>query len=309
MPNYTISACYHPDYPIIIESVYLHYKQYKIQYSLQNVLSPNGWGTPYPFFRNNDNEDFILPQRIEAYWHSELDESTYFRVDESIPYEIVLQWLQKKQCETQEPIVHNIIIGFSHSNSISIWCNGTNKSMLIKSTIKPKETLYNIMQQFTYRYLPLFEHWYEDAGKWTKYTEEEQETKPVFDYIEEALYDGTHDKLHDGGLLHYHEAGKPKKLAVQWHIKKSDYTVYFWFEDKAIRAIFDKFYGIHPETKTDFIIHIDPIKNKYQLALYRYGLQEPKTIPEDAYQLIVFKNKFEQYRSPNYDQPRGAWIW
>ena len=129
------------------------------------------------------------------------------------------------------------------------------------------------------------------------------------DYIEEALFDGTHDKLHDGGLLHYHEAGKPKKLAMKWHIKKSEYTAYFWFEDEAIRTIFDKFYGLHPDTKTDFIIHIDPEKKKYELSLFRYGLPEPRIIPEDAYQLIVFKNKFEHFRSDNFDQPRGAWIW
>ena len=175
--------------------------------------------------------------------------------------------------------------------------------------LPPRDLFDNYMKQFTYRYSPLFEHWDENKEKWTKYTEEEQETKPVLDHIEEALYDGTHDKLHDGGLLQYHEAGKPKKLVMKYHIKKSEYTAYFWFEDKTIRAIFDKFYGIHPDTKTDFIIHIDPEKKKYQLSLFRYGLQEPRIIPEDTYQLIVFKNKFEHFRSDNYDQPRGAWIW
>ena len=183
------------------------------------------------------------------------------------------------------------------------------KENLEANGLPPRDLFDNYMKQFTYRYLPLFEHWDEDEEKWQAYTEEEQETKPELDYIEEALYDGTHDKLHDGGLLKYHEAGKPKKIAVKWHIKKSEYYAYFWFEDEAIRAVFDKFYGIHPDTKTDFVIHIDPEKKKYELALYRYGMNEPKPISEDAYQLIVFKNKFEQYRSPNYNQPRGAWIW
>ena len=80
-------------------------------------------------------------------------------------------------------------------------------------------------------------------------------------------------------------------------------------EDEAIRAAFEKFYGAHRDTKVDFIIRIDPEKNKYELALYRYGLQEPVAISEDTYQMIVFKSKFEYYRSENYDQPRGAWIW
>ncbi len=183
------------------------------------------------------------------------------------------------------------------------------KENLETNGLPPRDLFDNYMKQFTYRYLPLFEHWDEDEEKWQPYTEEEQETQPELDYIEEALYDGTHDKLHDGGLIQYHEAGKPKKLAVKWHIKKSEYVAYFWFEDEAIRAIYDKFYGIHPETKTDFIIHIDSIKKKYQLSLFRYGLQEPRVVSDDAYQLIVFKNKFEHFRSENYNQPQGAWIW
>lgn len=183
------------------------------------------------------------------------------------------------------------------------------KQNLETNGLPPLDLFDNYMKQFTYRYLPLFEHWNEDEEKWQPYTEDEQETKPELDYIEEALYDGTHDKLHDGGLLNYHEAGKPKKLAVKWHIKKSEYTAYFWFEDEAIRTVIDKFYGIHPDTQSDFILRIDSEKNKYQLALFRYGLQEPRVIPEEAYQLIVFKNKFEYFRSENYDQPRGVWIW
>ena len=73
--------------------------------------------------------------------------------------------------------------------------------------------------------------------------------------------------------------------------------------------MFDKFYGAHRDTRTDFIIRVDAAARKYELALFRYGLKEPVVIPEEAYQLLVFKNRFEDFRSPNYDQPRGAWIW
>lgn len=173
--------------------------------------------------------------------------------------------------------------------------------------LPPHDLFDNYMKQFTYRYQVMYEYWSDDKEKWQKYYGEE--IIAVCDYIEEALFDGTHDKLHDGGLMNYHQAGKPKKLAVKWHIKKSEYTAYFWFEDEAIRNVFDRFYGAHPETKTDFMIRIDTEKNKYELALYRYGLKEPQVISESAYQLLVFKNKFEYYRSENYNQPRGAWIW
>lgn len=161
----------------------------------------------------------------------------------------------------------------------------------------------NRIKQFVYRYNVI----YEKNNKHLK--THKDEIQPQLEYIEESLFDDTHDKLHDGGLLKYHQAGKPKKLAIKWNIGKSEYSAFFWFEEEPIREVFDKFYGAHPDTKTDFIIRIDAENKKYELALYRYGLKEPLIIAENVYQLLVFKNKFENYRSDNYNQERGAWIW
>lgn len=207
----------------------------------------------------------------------------------------------------------NIIFGLEPLGRIAVWTSNEKKQKLIfwsdSSGIQNSRELFmkneytRIMKQFKYRYTVNFEKWDGD----NQY--DEIVVLPVFSFIEEELYDGTYDKLHDNGLLKYHEAGTPKKLLVKWVAKRSDYSAYFWFDAEEICSIFDKFYGAHRDTKTDFIIHIDPEKNKYELALYRNGLKEPQVIAERAYQLIVFKNKFEFYRSENYDQPNGAWIW
>lgn len=181
------------------------------------------------------------------------------------------------------------------------------ESNLKKNGLPPGSLFINYMKQFVFRYLVIFEKWNAYDKLWIEY--EKDNIKPEYDNIEEILYDGTFDKLNDGGLLKYHQAGKPKKLAIKWHIGKSEYSAYFWFEEEPIREVFDKFYGAHPDTKTDFIIRIDAENRKYELALYRYGLKEPQIIPENVYQLLVFKNKFENYRSDNYNQERGAWIW
>lgn len=127
--------------------------------------------------------------------------------------------------------------------------------------------------------------------------------------INEILFDATFDKLNERNLLKYHDAGKPKRLAIRWQIRLSNYSAYFWFEEQEISMIFDKFFGKHHDTKTDFNVHINPISNTYQLSLYRFGLKEHFIIPESAYQLIVFKSGFENYRSTNYNQSTGAWIW
>lgn len=85
--------------------------------------------------------------------------------------------------------------------------------------------------------------------------------------------------------------------------------LHIYFNEDVVFDVIKKTYGAHSDTKTDFIIRIDTKNKKYELALFRQGLKEPVVIPESAYQLIVFKNKFEDYRSENYKQPRGAWIW
>lgn len=188
------------------------------------------------------------------------------------------------------------------------YCESYIRSM--SANLPPRDLFDSYMKQFIYRYVVMFRHWDKSKEEWCEYDEEDTKKDVAeLDYIEEVLFDGTHDKLHDGGLTNYHQAGKPKKQVIQWHIKKSEYSAYFWFKDEEIRSVFDRFYGVHPETKVDFIIRIDTENKKYELALFRQGLKEPQIIPEDTYQLLVFKNKFEDYRSDNYNQERGAWIW
>ena len=223
---------------------------------------------------------------------------------------VLVDWLKGSEIEVAMADFHPVNPDTTLKEYCDYYINNDSlvKGNLEKNGLPPRNLFDKYMQQFTYRYQPLFEKWNDgEEVKWQKYKEDE--IRPEFEYIEESLYDGTHDKLHDDGLLKYHKAGKPKKLAIKWHIKKSEYTAYFWFEDEKICSIFDRFYGAHPDTKTDFIIRIDAEQKKYELALFRQGLKEPQIIPEDAYQLLVFKNKFEDYRSDNYNQERGAWIW
>lgn len=127
--------------------------------------------------------------------------------------------------------------------------------------------------------------------------------------IDVACFDGTFNKLEDGSLLQYHSSGVPCKISVQFNVRNTEYSACFWLDDEEITRIFERFYGAHRETKTDFIVRIDAENRIYGLALFRQGLREPVEIPASAYELIVFKNRFEDYRSDNYSQPRGAWIW
>ena len=53
---------------------------------------------------------------------------------------------------------------------------------------------------------------------------------------------------------------------------------------------------------------IDAQKKKYELSLFRQGLKEPQVLPEEAYQLLVFKSQFENYRSDNYSSNKTRFI-
>lgn len=250
------------------------------------------WGEPDLFFRDSDLR-LQVPDTITINWQDK-DSGTYYLHKIDLCY---ANYLKDGDI---------IVIGITSYGTLAIWIISNKKSDLIYQVAIKSDKISELNTQFKYRYIIHLINQHENT---LENGENTNELIGKFDYIEETLFDGTHDKLHDGGLLKYHQAGKPKKLAIKWHIGKSEYSAYFWFDDEGIREVFDRFYGAHPDTKTDFIIRIDAERRKYELALYRYGLKEPQVIPEDVYQLLVFKNKFEDYRSDNYNQERGAWIW
>lgn len=265
---------------------------------LVRIQQSNCWGVPFYIFDLAE----ISPKDNRIHWYSEYENKVY---------EIYFSNLNLKMSSLSD-----LVLGIFPYGRILIWevienvtrliwsgegkvCSNVGNVCLSKVSKENKEDerkrqnerIESHLCTFCYRYIIKLK------------------TNIVLDYFAEILFDATNNCMNDGSLLKYHEAGKPKKLRVQWHIGKSEYSAYFWFEDERIREVFDKFYGAHPDTKTDFIIRIDAEKRKYELALYRYGLKEPQIIPEDVYQLLVFKNKFEDYRSENYNQERGAWIW
>lgn len=333
MFNIQVSASAHQSFPMeIIEGYFKTLEKQVIHIPLKFPFE-NGWGETSSYYIGLD-EEYLMPSELYLKWFS-IVENRFYAIETKLPYlSMALFWSQN---DKQLKLTH-IVLGIAPKGDVILWFKGELKSIYLgnikgnsyigelskefddyyKNYIARKKISYQTkcsidliskyMQQFTYRYLLFGGKWNDDEEiRWQKYKDEE--IQPEFDYIEESLIDGTFDKLHDNGLLKYHNAGKPKKIAIKWHINKSEYTAYFWFDDEKTCLIFERFYGAHPDTKTDFIIRIDTENKKYELSLYRQGLKEPQIISEDAYQLLVFKNKFEDYRSDNYNQERGAWIW
>lgn len=304
------------------------------------------WGKPVSMHVLEDKE-FPIPSYIDMIWIS-LAENKFYSIEKELPTD-ELEQLFKEKDTTGDLVYYYIIVGMAPYGHIAIWVHGDKKARLVTwmeaeetdvemedfcpstrlerdeyvsmmlgsvpaaaeslaiNGLPPRDLFDRYMQQFNYRYVVKFGHWDEENKKWKDY--EDDEVRPEFDYVEEALFDGTHDKLHDGGLMKHHLAGKPKKLALQWHIKKSDYSAYLWFDDMKIRDAFEGFYLRYPDAEMDFLFSIDVQKKVFQLSLTSEEAEEPLPIGDDAYEMIVFKSKFEYHRSNNYSQPRGAWIW
>lgn len=226
--------------------------------------------------------------------------------------------------------LNNLVIGLAPAGKIALWANNEYKSVLI-GTKKADELEFSISEFLEYDYNGSIndycQHVLADCG-----LNKDQASAPEFEKrMKQYLYrfsvcfndkkeyttgtlntfyaNGSYNRLNDEESFSFRNASIPKKINLGFNKGKQCYTLGLFFDLNSISDIFSKFYGAHPETKTDFIIRIDAENREYELSLYRQGLKNPVIIPETAYQFIVFKNKFEDCRSDNYNQPRGAWIW
>lgn len=250
----------------------------------------------------------------------------------------VSRWFRFNQKIKLNKNIDSIVIGICQNTEVGIWSISKEKSYLLNidygedvndfvesfssidiercfewdepdsndNTRHYLQNLHHNLKQYNYRYCIVFGGRNGNENMCYDVCQGKFQTSVC---VEEILFDGTHDKSHDNVILEYHKAGKPKKLAVKWHMEKSDYSAYFWFDEEGMREVFHLFYADYPESKTDFLIRIDVEQKKYELSLYKEGLRESQVIPINVYQVLVFKNQIEDYRSENYNQEPGAWIW
>ena len=339
--KYLVAGCAPADYPTETHFGLLTLADNTICDIPQQIPFASEWGQQHidsvPL-----RETQPLPKNIEIAWLSIVEKRFYYLSLNIAPDELehLYQHLVEVSSQTEETYAR-LTVGMAPYGGTALWLRHGHKQILLgwqpateiaipmedflperpemtldeycasfgvsETELPPPHLFDKYMQQFTYRYVVRFGHWDEKEETWTPY--DAGEIAPQFDHIEEMLFDGTYDKLHDGGLMKYHTAGKPKKLAVRWHVKKSDYAAYLWFDDEELCNTFERFYGAHRDTKADLLIRIDPEHNHYELSLFRYGMPRPQIISASCYQLIVFKSSLERYRSSNYRKESGAWLW
>ena len=66
-------------------------------------------------------------------------------------------------------------------------------------------------------------------------------------------------------------------------------------------------YGESQDKETELIIDIRKSNKEFHVLQNSSELDEPKELSPESYEMIVFKNKFESYRSENYGKGNGGW--
>ena len=274
-----------------------------------------------------------MPDMLIMRWWSPIERKFYNQVMELDSKKLQNLW------EVQEDLgelnrYRYLVAGMSPYGGIAIWLRGYMKSVLIdwrkaedvslpedvfirlskeypapQGVLLPTETTFdNNMRQYQYRYVGLEEYF--DGKVWQQYDVEDEYYDDLdLDSIEDQRFDGTHDQQRDGGLMKYHKAGCPKRIAVRWHEGNHDFSAYYWLNKDVMPQAFCSFFQKNIEGRIEILLRIDTRANHYGIAMKGDFIQQPQALPADAYQLIVFRNGLELFRSENYAQEDGAWNW
>jgi hypothetical protein len=228
----------------------------------------------------------------------------------------------------------NVLVGTAPHGGIAVWLCSLKKSVLLhwfhaekailtdmeRSLFASKgpdftfsltpEVVEEKMRQYRYRYVALEEYFDRESMWWNQY----EDTDPYYDdleldAIEDKRTDGTFNYLGGQEQEKYHTAGKPERITVKWRAGSTNYLAHFWIDDDVLTGFFKSFYKPDPDGKADLLIRLDPEKNAYGLALKGDMYDYEYFFPHATYQLMVFKDDTEWFRSDNFDKADDAWRW
>lgn len=301
---------------------------------LINPTSNDGWGRvkSHDFF---SEVEFPLPKRLRLRYISKM-ESRCYEIDSLIDDKLAEELWQKQQKAFPEDPFCDVVVGIAPFGIISIWLQGKTRSVLLQKfqaeesgLDEMEQAVYGWMceangyesmtrkelddqiRQYNVRYVALEECWDEDNLSWIEFDRENlyYDNMDVVS-VEDICTDGTFNFSEgDNEQFNYHKAGIPKRITLRWQEDDSEFFAHFWFSNLLVSKIYNEFFEANPDVRTDFIIRLDAKNEMCQLALKREGESEIRIIPFYTYQLIVFCNDTELYRSSNYRLEPGQWSW
>lgn len=274
-----------------------------------------------------------MPNRLELRYATK-DTGKCYAIDTPLDVERAEElWEAQEEEYPDAPFIH-YVVGTAPHGGVAIWLRGDDRSVLLHWFQAPEvsltkdeqqflkraeienevefitsEQLQKDMQQFEYRY-EVLEECFEDY-EWKLYDEEDLYFDDIdIDSVEDKRTDGTFQYLENDSLMKYHTAGKPLRISVRWHEGRSDYFAHYWINNFGITHFLDTFFKVTGEKRVTIMLRLDIRNNWFALALKGESPQfRPLPIPSNAYQVIVFEDDEECFRSRNFHQEPGDWNW
>lgn len=292
-------------------------------------------------------KEYTIPARLQLQWMA-VKEGRAYTLDTELDTARLEKLLGKKSIDV--PLYRFLVVGMAPYGHVALWLRGTLKSKLIgwyqakpmdptelaeaispltpeqycaaclaqdeavmtnlQQVGLPQPDYYDrLMRQYRYRYLPLEEYW--DGEMWKHYDEEDLFYDDMtLKRIEVQRYDGTHQQRGNLKMLQYHKAGLPRRLTIEWNESSNNFQVYFWFNFEPLSQLMEQFRTVAPDDKTTFVLRLDSRANQYELALQGGPLEQPASLPEECYEMLVFRNGNEYWRSDNFSkEDETEWEW
>lgn len=302
------------------------------------TLIPNSCNDGWGFVGNHiimTQDKWPMPNRLELRYVT-TDDGRCYAIDTPLDeFKAAALWDEQKQKFPKDAFC-DYVVGTGPYGFIAIWLQGRARSRLLHSfraeeaeydeaekrrfgwlkngyvhqNVTPEEMELN-MRQFCYRYVTLEEHWDNRQWKWVEYEDDDP-------YYDDLLIDSLEDHRCDGSFnyvmgdmsqLDYHEAGMPDRITVRWHAGREEYLAHFWLEMEEFSKIFIKYCNMHPDSRVDIMLRMDTKEQVYVMALKAEGEEKHTPLPWYLFQLVVFKDGIEHYKSPNYRLEKGQWSW
>ena len=268
------------------------------------------------------------PKFILIAWLS-IVEGKFYAVIEELPQKQIETLLAEKNEKTKNPKYDTLVAGMAPHGSLALWLSGngittvvawlhgqeidmemkdfapkskfTKEEYIKRALAECKEAEDNFrknalpepalfeqyMQTFNYRITPKFAN------------------NAQFEGIEMNYYNGEINTLNSGEHTENLMRAKPSKISLHWSDGKKKYDGYFWTDEKKLVETFANCYGSDAQKEGNLIIQADASHKQFQFFLQNNDVSIE--IPVEDMQYIIFKNKFEFYRSKNYKKPKGGW--
>lgn len=340
--NYNPSTSQYRDWPMRLYLADLHVEGLDKPLRVNNNLNCD-WGELSPVV-DIDGDALPMPHLLVQRWWSPEELEFYnavvpidteraeklWNAQENNPR---LKWQSSRMPSCK---YSHIVIGMAPYGGTAIWLAGDMKSTLLQYVhaeavevtpeiftklcndnayarrgieLPPQSLFEGWMRQYNYRYVPLEEYW--DGNSWQVFDNNDLYYDDI-DVIslQDKRTDGTYNLSEDLEQLDHMTTALPRHFCVHWQVGGKDYEAHYWVDDQALARLFNRFFNLHPESKADLLVRIDIRAHRYELALAdSEELLKPETIPAEVYQMLLFENNKEFYKTENYAQEKGAWRW